>query len=89
MIIRASSRPRPSTYSARIAAPSAGAGRIWSRLNTTTSDTPSTTIPTVLPDTLRMIVTVVPPYCASPNPNFPRKSMTGTMLPRRLMTPLM
>jgi hypothetical protein len=38
---------------------------------------------------LRMIITVKVSTPALAKPNFTRRSMIGTMCPRRLMTPLM
>src|SRR5690606_30036991 len=57
--------------------------------SSSTSETESTTMPTTRSCTLRMITTVNSLYSASPSPNLIRRSMIGTMTPRRLITLLM
>ena len=54
----------------------------------TTSETPSTTMPITRPPMRRMMTTVKASYFASASANLTRRSITGTMMPRRLMTPL-
>ena len=87
--MRPSTVPRPVRYSVVSVAPNSGAGMIWSVCSVSTSDTPSTTIPTTRCATFRMITTVWWSYSTRPRWNLIRMSTIGTMIPRRLITPLM
>ena len=70
-----------------------GGGWILAVAREKTSDTASTTSPTVMarvaPSTFTTITTVVGPYSTAGSPKRSRRSRTGTMDPRMLMMPLM
>src|SRR5487761_1935614 len=87
--MRSSTVPRPVMYLMSNDEEKSGAGRICSGPSEITSETPSTTIPTTRPATLRTITTVSSLYSASPRLNLMLMSTIGTMMPRRLTTPLM
>jgi hypothetical protein len=67
---------------------SSGAGLIWSLPSSITSDNESTTAPTTRPRTFSTTTTVKVLHSAVSPPSFRRRSMMGTMTPRRLTTPL-
>ena len=87
--MRSSTVPRPVMYFVSKLDEKSGAGRICSGLSSITSDTLSTTMPTMRPATFRMMTTVNWLYSASPRLNLMRMSTIGTMVPRRFDTPLM
>src|SRR5690606_30487268 len=87
--MRSSSVPMPVRNWRSMVAPIAGTARTCSPDRRTTSDTLSTTMPTTRPPTLSTIITVSALYSALARRNFRRMSITGTMMPRRLITPLM
>src|SRR5690606_34274755 len=87
--IRWSSVPMPVRNWRSMVAPISGTGRTCSPDSRTTSETLSTTMPTTRPPTLSTIITVSALYSALARRNFSRMSTTGTITPRRLITPLM
>jgi hypothetical protein len=66
-----------------------GAGRTASGASSITSLTESTTMPTTRLRRFRMMTTVKLLYSTWEQLNFSRMSTMGTMVPRRLTTPLM
>src|SRR5690606_17773260 len=87
--MRSSSVPMPVRNWRSMVAPISGTARTCSPDRRTTSETLSTTMPTTRPPTLSTIITVSALYSALARRNFRRMSTTGTMMPRRLITPLM
>jgi hypothetical protein len=86
--MRSSIVPRPVMYSVFRVEPRSGVGLIWSGVSVVTSDTASTTMPTTRVPILRMMTTVNGPYSGVPSEKRMRMSTIGTMMPRRLSTPL-
>ena len=81
--------PMPVMKDASIVEFSSGAGLISSLCSSSTSETESTTAPTTRPRTLSTTTTVKVLYSADWQLSFRRRSMIGTITPRRLTTPLM
>lgn len=87
--MRPSTVARPVRCSVDTDTPNSGAGLMASPVSVSTSDTPSTTMPTTRPAMFRMMTTVWWSYLTLPRRNFMRRSTIGTITPRRLVTPLM
>ncbi len=87
--MRSSIEPRPRMYSVSSAPENSGAGLICWLCSVSTSDTPSTTMPTTRSVRFRMMTTVYWLYSTRSSSNLMRRSTIGTMIPRRLITPLM